>query len=156
MKKEPDLTSFGFCQFDAETKRCPVCGYIAEKLPTYRVCRTLEQLSQKIAVDSATKRIRVPAVRLGDAVASALKRVGVTPERVMKMTGAKSCGCAKRQDKLNAISDAAARAIENAANAALNFVLPQPIGADDIAQVARSIYANPLTNQGLKDKAAGR
>lgn len=156
MKKEIDLKGLGFCVFDVDTKRCPRCGYTATKLPTYRVCRNLHELSAKIAVDTATKRIRVRPLQVGDAVAYGFKKVGITPERIKKLTGVKECGCAKRQSQLNALSEAVSKVIENVANAALNFALPQPVDPDDIAAVARSVYANPLTNQGLKDRAAGR
>ena len=37
---------------------------------------------------------------LGDLVESALKKVGITKERVAKVTG-KKCNCSKRRDTLN-------------------------------------------------------
>lgn len=37
---------------------------------------------------------------LGDVVEGALKKIGVTKERVEKLTGRK-CNCSKRQDTLN-------------------------------------------------------
>lgn len=44
--------------------------------------------------------VRRPRKGLGDAVATTLKAVGVTPERVAKITG-KPCNCRSRQAKLN-------------------------------------------------------
>jgi hypothetical protein len=38
---------------------------------------------------------------LGDAVAAGLKAVGITPERVSRLTG-RPCGCKQRQQALNA------------------------------------------------------
>ncbi len=45
---------------------------------------------------------------LGDRVANALGAVGITPERVEKITG-KPCGCKKRQNKLNELHKKAQR-----------------------------------------------
>jgi len=45
---------------------------------------------------------------LGDKVANALGAVGITPERVEKITG-KPCGCKKRKNKLNELHKKAAR-----------------------------------------------
>ena len=39
---------------------------------------------------------------LGDMVKAGLAAIGITPERVQAVTG-KPCGCAKRQEALNAL-----------------------------------------------------
>ena len=48
---------------------------------------------------------------LGDKVESALKRVGITQDRVKRFTGKKSCGCSKRKEKLNALGKWAKKSI---------------------------------------------
>jgi len=45
--------------------------------------------------------ISVPRVAVGDIVEKTLTSVGVTKELVKKITRAKDCGCAKRQQWLN-------------------------------------------------------
>lgn len=40
---------------------------------------------------------------LGDYVAKGLAAVGITKERVARLTGKKDCGCGKRQQRLNEI-----------------------------------------------------
>ena len=42
-----------------------------------------------------------PQKGLGDLVTAGLKAVGITEERVKKVTGKKECGCAKRRAALN-------------------------------------------------------
>lgn len=42
-----------------------------------------------------------PRKGLGDLVTAGLKAVGITEERVKKVTGKKECGCAKRRAALN-------------------------------------------------------
>ena len=50
--------------------------------------------------DPINWQARPPARGLGDYVAAALKTVGITPERVSRLTG-KPCGCKRRQQALN-------------------------------------------------------
>lgn len=42
--------------------------------------------------------------RLGDRVEAGLKRIGITPEKVSKITG-KPCNCGKRKQWLNSIGE---------------------------------------------------
>jgi hypothetical protein len=137
------------CDFDAESLRCTRCGYIAKRLPTYRVCRTIPEMARKIATDTATKRVTVPPLKIGTAVAKGLAAVGITKERVQAITG-KDCGCAKRQNALDAAGAVVSGVVERGVNAALNAVLPNPVEQDDIAAIANSLHASPLTNDGLK------
>ena len=80
-----------FCPFVVADNcvRCPDCGWqiCNVKLPVRRACpgKTL-----------AKRR------GLGDMVKAGLSAIGITPERVQAVTG-KPCGCAKRQEKLNAL-----------------------------------------------------
>jgi hypothetical protein len=138
------------CSFAADSKRCERCGYQAKRLPTFRVCRTIKEVAQKIASEQATRRIAVPPIPLGSAAAGLLYAVGVTPERVKKVIG-KDCGCDKRKATLDKVGAAVASVIERAANGVLNAVLPSPIGPDDVAAIANSLQASPFTNAGLKD-----
>lgn len=53
------------------------------------------------SVRPGTKRnCSKPRVPIGDWVAAGLKVIGVTPERVERLTG-KPCGCKKRQESMN-------------------------------------------------------
>ena len=51
-------------------------------------------------IDVDTKHPAYPRPGLGDAVAAGLAAVGITPERVAKVTG-RPCGCGKRKQALN-------------------------------------------------------
>jgi hypothetical protein len=142
------------CQFDHDTLRCPRCGFLAKKLPHYRNCQTIEEMARSHLDAWAHGRIRIPPLRLGSMIAAGLTFVGVTEERVKKLVG--DCGCAKRKNKLDAVGEGVTNAIQSTANRALDAMLPHPISEDDVAALAQSIAASPLTNQGLKDRAAGR
>ena len=142
------------CKFDAATMRCPRCGYTANRLPTFRVCRTLRETAEQIVEDRATRRIKIKPIPMGDAAAAMLAAVGVTKDRVQRATGMKDCGCTKRQAGLNAVGAGFSAVIERAANSMINAVIPHPATADDVAQVANAIAAQPGTNEGLIRKAA--
>jgi hypothetical protein len=144
------------CSFSESDLRCERCGYQAKRLPTFRECRTILEMARETSVRASTKRISVPPLRIGDAVGSALGFVGITPERIKRMTGMKDCGCEKRKAGLNAVGAVISSAIERPANAMLNFIAPHPVEESEVAALANSIAASPLTNQGLKDKAAQR
>lgn len=137
------------CDFNEESLRCKRCGYLAKRLPTYRVCRTIPEMARKIATDASSKRVRVPPLRIGSAIAAGLAAVGVTPERIKEATG-KDCGCNKRKDVLDAAGEAISAVVERGLNAALDVVLPSPVELDDVAAIANSLHASPLTNEGLK------
>lgn len=143
------------CQLDETTLRCPRCGFLAKSLPHYRNCQTIEEMARHYVSAMARSRIKIPPLRLGSAIAAGLTMVGVTEDRVKKIVGG-DCGCAARKSKLDAVGEGVSKTIERAANAALEAVLPYGVTEDDVAAVAQSIAASPLTNQGLKDKAAGR
>lgn len=138
------------CDFNADTLRCVRCGYLAKRMPTFRVCRTIPEIAVKIATDQSSRRIAIPAIPIGTAVSRGLAAIGVTPERMKKVFG-KDCGCDKRKSALDAAGAAVSSVIERGANAVLNAVLPNPVGPDDYAAIANSLHASPLTNQGLKD-----
>ena len=138
------------CDFNADTLRCRRCGYLANRMPTYRVCRTLPEMAVKIATEQNSHRISVPPIPIGTAVSRGLAALGVTPDRVKKVFG-KDCGCDKRKSAMDAAGAAVSAVIERGANAVLNAVLPSPAGPDDFAAIANSLHASPLTNQGLKD-----
>lgn len=138
------------CDFNADTLRCGRCGYLAKRMPTFRVCRTIPEIAVKIATDQSSHRITVPSIPIGTAVSRGLAAIGVTPERMKKVFG-KDCGCDGRKTALDAVGAAVSSVIERGANAMLNAVLPNPVGPDDYAAIANSLHASPLTNQGLKD-----
>jgi hypothetical protein len=142
------------CNFEHDTLRCTRCGFLARKLPTYRKCRTIEEMARERLDAWAHGRIKIPPARLGSWIAAGLTTIGITEERVKKIIG--DCGCAKRKNKLDALGEGVTTAIQSTANRALDAILPHPITEDDVAALAQSIAASPLTNQGLKDKAAGR
>lgn len=138
------------CDFAADSLRCSRCGYLAKRLPTYRVCRTVPELARKIATDQATKRISVPPMRIGTAISGALSAVGITPDRIKNITG-KDCGCAQRKDTLDSLGAAFSATLERGLNTVANAVAPVIVEADDVAAIANSIQASDLTNPGLKD-----
>jgi hypothetical protein len=45
--------------------------------------------------------MRTPAVRLGDALESVLRSLGVTKERVMALSFGRPCNCDQRRESLN-------------------------------------------------------
>jgi len=141
------------CEFDEATLKCSRCGYLAKKLPTYRVCRTIPEMARRIVKEKSTRRVSLPPVLLGAAVSKALSFVGITPERVSKLMG-KDCGCKARAASLDYVGAGVSKVVENAANATLNFVLPSDHTEDDVAAVANAIAASDLTNAGLKAAAA--
>lgn len=138
------------CDFDATSLRCARCGYKAKSLPHHRACRTLVEIAEEAAVELATRRITFTPPRPGTAIAAGLAAVGVTKERVKWLTGMTDCGCEGRQAKLDFVAAAATGVAERAVNAALNAVLPKPVAPEDVAAIANSLQASPLTNDGLK------
>lgn len=143
------------CQFNEDTLRCPRCGFLAKTLPHYRHCQTIEEMARSHLIAWSHSRIKIPPLRLGSLIAAGLMYVGVTEERVKKFIG-KDCGCAARKSKLDAVGEGVTNAIQATANRAIDAIVPHPIGEDDVAALAQSIAASPLTNQGLKDKALGK
>jgi hypothetical protein len=142
------------CDFDTDTLRCPRCGFIATKLPHYRQCQTIEEQARAHLEAWSHARIKIPPLRLGSMIAAGLNMVGVTEERVKKLVG--DCGCSQRKNKLDQVGEGVTQAISATANRALDAIIPHPVTEDDVAAVAQAIADSPLTNQGLKDKAAGR
>lgn len=142
------------CTFNDDL-RCPRCGFLAKSLPHYRTCQTIEEMARTNLEAWAHSRIKIPPLRLGSAIAAGLTMVGVTEERVKKLVGG-DCGCKARQNKLDAFGEGVSKAVASTANRALDAILPHPVTEDDVAAVAQAIASSPLTNQGLKDKAAGR
>lgn len=139
----------GLCEFDAETLACSRCGYVAKKVPHYRYCQTLMEKAETIAHGMAAKRITVPPLLVGTAMSKTFARFGITPLAVKKITG-KDCGCKERANKLDAAGAAVSAVVERAANAALQVVLPAHVEPEDVAAIANTLYASPLTNEGLK------
>ena len=79
--------------------RCRDRGYTLDEV---RSCIVSED-GDRITVDETHPAYpRERKSGLGDMVASALSAVGITKERVSKAIG-KPCGCAKRQEALNAL-----------------------------------------------------
>lgn len=79
---------------DLETQlTCPRCGYTAKRLGHKRRCRPPGM------------------VAVGDAVATGLAAVGITPQLVERVTGRKDCGCKERQRALNEAGYAVQRAV---------------------------------------------
>lgn len=147
-------TSVGvMCAFDSDTLRCRRCGYIASSLPTFRVCRTVREMAEKIAKDSRSRRIRVPRFAIGSWVAAALSAIGITSERVSAAIGTE-CGCKRRQDSLNIAGAAVSQFLEHTANQIVNTVLPVSITEDDVAEIANMIVASGAVNHGLVENSA--
>lgn len=83
------------CDLNNPRRTCPVCGYIAKRLPTYRQCRPVP-----VPVEQPWRPIMV-----GDLVEKALTSIGITKDRVERLTRTAGkpggCGCAQRQKWLN-------------------------------------------------------
>jgi hypothetical protein len=80
------------CDFNNPAQTCPACGYKAKRLPTYRECRPVPEKPWR-------------PIPVGDVVEKALTSIGITKERVEKLTRTAGkpggCGCAARQKWLN-------------------------------------------------------
>jgi len=139
----------GMCIFDNDTKRCRRCGFQAVELPFFRACQTLAETAESIAHAMMDRRISVPPLLVGTAISSTLARVGITPAAIKKITG-KECGCKARASKLDAAGAVVSAVVERVANAALQAVLPSQVETSDVAAIANSLQASPLTNSGLK------
>lgn len=79
------------CDF-SHGRTCPVCGYVARRLPTYRECRPVPVVPWQ-------------PYRVGDAVERWLTAIGITRERVETWTRTAGkpggCGCDARKRWLN-------------------------------------------------------
>lgn len=78
--------------------RCRQRGYTLEEV---RPCIVAEHEDGTITVDETHPAYPHPRKGLGDHVADGLAAVGITKERVSRLTGKKDCGCKKRQELLN-------------------------------------------------------
>lgn len=80
------------CDFNNDAKTCAACGYRAKSLPTYRECRPVPPKQWK-------------PIMVGDLVEKALTSVGITQERVERLTRTAGkpggCGCKQRQRWMN-------------------------------------------------------
>lgn len=100
------------CDFNNDAKTCPTCGYVAKSLPTYRQCRPVPPKVWK-------------PIMVGDLVEKALTSVGITKERVEKLTRTEGqpggCGCGARKKWLNEQGVRVQKAVRDASMAAKNF-----------------------------------
>ena len=78
--------------------RCRERGYTLDEV---RACIVAED-GDTITVDETHEAYPRAKAGLGDMVAAGLSAIGITKERVSKVVG-KPCGCAKRQEALNAL-----------------------------------------------------
>lgn len=105
-----------YCDFNNAEMQCPVCGYVARRLPTYRECRPIKQPEWK-------------PVMVGDLVEKALTSVGITKERVERLTRTEGkpggCGCGARQKWLNEAGAKVQYAVRDAGQAAAKFYFGQ-------------------------------
>jgi hypothetical protein len=100
------------CDFDAQTKACGACGYVARRLPTYRECRPVPEKAWR-------------PIPIGDLVEKGLTAIGITKERVEALTRTEGkpggCGCAGRQKWLNEVGNKVQTDARNALIAAKKF-----------------------------------
>ena len=61
-------------------------------------------------------------VQLGDAIHEALTRAGITDERVARWVGRECGGCRRRQEKLNALGQWAARVLRGRLDRAAEYL----------------------------------
>ena len=87
------------CRLQHLEARCLQRGYTLEDVAACIISRD----GDSITVDETHSSYpRQRKAGLGDMVAAGLSAVGITKERVSKAIG-KPCGCAKRQEALNAL-----------------------------------------------------
>jgi hypothetical protein len=102
------------CQLDNPAKTCPVCGYRARSLPTFRECRPVPAKRWK-------------PIAIGDIVERGLKAIGVTKERIERLTRTAGnpggCGCEARKRWLNDVGYKAQYAIRDGYKAVERFYL---------------------------------
>lgn len=109
---------------------CVHCGRTAlvRSRRVYAACHaTTERLTNEqlaAIVSSGAEPDGWRPVRVGDLVESGLRRLGITKRRWRRWTGAKRCGCSKRQSWLNVWGDIVQRRIRGALIAAKQFYLP--------------------------------
>lgn len=100
------------CEFDKASMVCQRCGYRAASLPTFRACRPPPPAPWK-------------PIMVGDLVEKVLTSVGITKERVEKLTRTESkpggCGCGARKKWLNEQGVRAQKAVRDAGMAVKNF-----------------------------------
>ncbi len=86
------------CDFNNPRKTCPVCGYVARRLPTYRECRPVPQPVWR-------------PIPIGDVVERWLTGIGITKDRVERLTRTAGkpggCGCEGRKRWLNEVGNKA-------------------------------------------------
>lgn len=101
------------CDFNNPTMTCPTCGYRAKRLPTYRNC----------APPPPPPPWR--PIMVGDLVEKALTSVGITKERVERLTRTAGkpggCGCDGRKKWLNEAGAKVQYAVRDAGKAAAKF-----------------------------------
>lgn len=94
------------CDFNNPKMTCPECGYVARRLPTYRECRPVPQAEWH-------------PIMVGDLVQKALTSVGITQERVERLTRTAGkpggCGCKQRKRWLNEKGVEVQKAVREAA-----------------------------------------
>lgn len=141
--------SYQACEFD-EALVCRRCGYKARRLPTHRQCQTLDEMAATIVKATSPPWVPVPNPMLGDKVARALEFVGITKERARQLMRVEDCGCDKRQQGLNRLSEVAAKAVEQVIDKMGDALLgdrEMPGYADWVKQ---QLLESPDTNPGLK------
>lgn len=94
------------CDFNNPAQTCPACGYVAKNMPTYRECRPVVQPEWQ-------------PIMVGDLVEKALASIGITQERVERLTRTAGkpggCGCQGRKKWLNEKGVEVQKAIREAA-----------------------------------------
>lgn len=100
------------CDFSASLT-CPRCGYRARQQNTHRVCRPPRDTFRPVDIGALVER--------------GLTAVGVTKERVERLTGTAGkpggCGCQERKTWLTKAGNKVQRAAHDALVAAKNFYL---------------------------------
>ena len=102
------------CDFNNPALVCPKCGYRARRLPTERECRPVPE------------KVWRP-IPIGDLVEKGLTAIGVTKERVEKLTRTEGkpggCGCEGRKKWLNEVGNKVQIKARNALVAARKMYL---------------------------------
>ena len=93
------------CDLSPPRCRCPVCGFVARRRDGRLVPNAIR------TCPGPRPPVRLPRLRVGDWIEAAASLVGITPERVQRVTR-RPCGCKARQRWLNERAAAVAERAE--------------------------------------------
>lgn len=106
-----------FCE-RSEEGTCALCGGV---MPAGNLSIVCDEKKRRFGLLVDDRYIRLSRVDVGKAVELVLMRIGITEERVKKLTNLKDCGCPARKRWLTLWGYQQQEAIERVLNAAARF-----------------------------------